>query len=355
MMNLTLQRYALWALLAAALFGAGTPLAKWLLQSNSSPFILAGLLYLGSGVGLFGWQMIQRFRNGNAVTLEKPLQRRDWPWLAGAIICGGSVAPVLLMWGLSGSGAASASLLLNLEGVLTTLVAGLLFSEAIGREVWLAVIIMFVASLLLFYDLQMGFHIPIHALAVIGACLFWAFDNNLTRHVSASDPVVIAMLKGLVAGSMNLALALFLGAKFPGSLAIGASMLLGLLSYGISLVLFIYALRHIGSARTAAHFSTAPFFGAVLAVVLFGEPLTVPLLLALSLMVLATWIMLREAHEHEHTHEILAHEHKHVSDEHHLHEHDGSEGPEPHSHRHTHQSMTHKHPHLPDIHHRHGH
>lgn len=355
MMNLTMQRYAIWALLAAALFGASTPLAKWLLQSNPSPFMLAGLLYFGSGCGLLLWRLIQRQRQGNAPEQERPLQRQDWPWLAAAIFCGGGAAPVLLMWGLSGSGAASASLLLNLEGVLTTLVAGLLFREAIGREVWLAAVIMLVASLLLSYDTQTGFHLSLHALAVIGACLFWAFDNNLTRHVSASDPVVIAMLKGLVAGSVNLLLALSLGAKFPGGWTILASMTLGLLSYGISLVLFIYALRHIGSARTAAHFSTAPFLGALLAVLLLGEPVTLPFLLALALIVLATWVVLTEAHEHEHTHEYLQHEHSHVHDEHHQHALDGSEGPEPHSHLHTHNPMTHKHPHLPDIHHRHDH
>lgn len=355
MMNLTMQRYAIWALLAAALFGASTPLAKWLLQSNPSPFMLAGLLYFGSGCGLLLWRLIQHQRQGNAHAQERPLQRQDWPWLVGAIFCGGGVAPVLLMWGLSGSGAASASLLLNLEGVLTTLVAGLLFREAIGREVWLAAVIMLAASLLLSYDIQTGFHLSVHALAVIGACLFWAFDNNLTRHVSASDPVVIAMLKGLVAGSVNLLLALSLGAKFPGGWSIIASMMLGLLSYGVSLVLFIYALRHIGSARTAAHFSTAPFLGALLAVLLLGEPVTLPFLLALALMVLATWLVLTEAHEHEHTHKYLLHEHGHVHDEHHQHEHNGSEGPEPHSHLHAHNPMTHKHPHLPDIHHRHGH
>lgn len=354
-MNLKLQRYALWALLAAALFGASTPLSKWLLQSNSSPFMLAGLLYLGSGAGLFCWKILWRFKGANNEASEKPLRKDDLPWLVGAIICGGGIAPVLLMWGLSGSGAASASLLLNLEGVLTTLVAGLLFRETIGREVWMAALIMLIASLLLSFNLQAGLQISFHVLAVIGACLFWAFDNNLTRHVSASDPVVIAMLKGLVAGSVNLMIAFSLGTKLPGGLAIVESMLLGFFSYGVSLVLFIYALRHIGSARTAAHFSTAPFFGAVLAVLIFKEPLTDLFLFALGLMVLATWIVLKEIHEHEHTHEYLIHEHKHSHDEHHQHQHDDNEGAGSHSHRHIHLPVTHSHAHLPDIHHRHQH
>lgn len=355
MIDLKVQRYAVMALAAAALFGASTPLAKLLLSGNVSPQILAGLLYMGSGGGLLAWWLLQRLRRGDEASLEKPLQGSDWLWLAGATFCGGGMAPVLLLWGLSGSGASSSSLLLNLEGVMTTFVAATVFREAIGREVWLAAAIMLVASCVLSYDPSSGFLLSLHSLAVVGACLFWAFDNNLTRNISASDPVTIAMIKGLVAGSVNLALALAMGAALPAGLAVAASMLLGFLSYGISLVLFIYALRHIGSARTAAHFSTAPFLGAVLAVILLGEPLTLSFLLALGLMVVATWIVLRETHEHEHSHEYLAHEHKHVHDEHHQHAHDGSEGPEPHSHPHTHLPMTHSHAHLPDIHHRHKH
>lgn len=353
MIDLHTQRYALMALLAAALFGVSTPLAKLLLNGNTSPQMLAGLLYLGSGAGLlliWLWQ-----RRNRAPTTEKPLQGKDLPWLAGATLCGGVIAPVLLLWGLSGSGASSASLLLNLEGVLTTLVAALVFGEAIGRQIWLAAAIMLTASCLLAYDPHAHVLLSLHSLAVIGGCLFWAFDNNLTRNISASDPVAITMIKGLVAGSVNLALALALGNALPALGAIAAGMLLGLLSYGLSLVLFIYALRHIGSARTAAHFCTAPFFGAVLAVVVVGETLTWPFIIALALMVVATWLVLRESHSHEHQHTAMDHEHRHVHDAHHQHSHDGSEGPEPHSHPHHHAPLTHSHAHLPDIHHRHKH
>ena len=353
MINLQTQRYALMALLAAALFGVSTPLAKLLLNNQTSPQLLAGLLYLGSGIGLLLIWLLQRRQH--TPTTEKALQGKDLPWLAGATLCGGVIAPVLLLWGLAGSGASSASLLLNLEGVLTTLVAALVFREAIGRQIWLAAAIMLSASCLLAYDPHAHFLLSLHSLAVIGACLFWGFDNNLTRNISASDPVAITMIKGLVAGSVNLGLALALGNALPALAGIAAGMLLGLLSYGISLVLFIYALRHIGSARTAAHFSTAPFFGALLAVIVLGEPLTLPFIIALGLMVLATWLVLRESHEHEHSHRTMDHEHRHVHDAHHQHRHDGSEGPEPHSHLHHHEPLTHSHAHLPDIHHRHKH
>jgi drug/metabolite transporter (DMT)-like permease len=351
--DLHTQRYALMALLAAALFGVSTPLAKLLLNGQTTPQMLAGLLYLGSGVGLLVIWLLQR-RKPTAAT-EKPLAAKDWPWLLGATLCGGAIAPVLLLWGLKGSGASSASLLLNLEGVLTTLVAALVFREAVGRQIWLAAGIMLAASSLLAYDPSSHYLLSLHSLAVIGGCLFWALDNNLTRNISASDPVAITMVKGLVAGSVNLGLALLLGNALPSLGGIAAGMLLGLLSYGISLVLFIYALRHIGSARTAAHFSTAPFFGAVLAVVVLGEPLTLPFIIALGLMVIATWLVLRESHQHEHTHHPMTHEHRHVHDAHHQHTHDGSEGAEPHSHAHRHEPLTHSHAHLPDIHHRHTH
>jgi hypothetical protein len=154
---------------------------------------------------------------------------------------------------------------------------------------------------------------------------------------------------------VNISLSLAAGTAFPGASAIGGALILGLASYGVSLVLFIFALRHLGSARTAAHFGTAPFLGAALAIPLLGEPVTAGLLVATALMSIATWLVLTEAHAHEHTHHSIRHAHRHVHDEHHRHAHDGSEGQEPHGHAHAHESMTHAHPHLPDLHHRHGH
>jgi drug/metabolite transporter (DMT)-like permease len=351
--SFALQRYAFLALLAAALFGASTPLAKLLLQ-DASPMLLAGLLYLGSGIGLLVIRLGGKFFVHNRVS-EARLRPPDYAWLAGAVIAGGVCAPVLLMWGLNGTTAAAASLLLNLESVITTLVAAAVFREAVGARIWLASIVMLVGGLMLSYDPAMPLSLSLNSLAVAAACLMWAFDNNLTRKISAADPTTIAIIKGVAAGTANTGLALATGAVTPAALTIAGAMLLGLFSYGISLVLFIYALRHLGSARTGAHFSTAPFIGAAISVLVFDEPITIIFALALLLMIAATWLVLTEQHGHGHTHEHMAHSHKHVHDEHHQHEHDGTEGPAPHTHAHVHPPLTHTHPHLPDIHHRHEH
>jgi len=352
-MNIQIQRYALLALAAAALFGASTPLAKLLLQ-GVSPLMLAGLLYLGSGIGLLMIRLVSGLvtpRNHG----EPGIQRRDYPWLAAAVLLGGVCAPVLLMWGLNGSTAAGASLLLNLEGVFTALVAAALFREAVGLRVWLATFIMLAGALLLSYDPALAMRLSPHSLAVAAACLLWACDNNLTRKISANDPMTIAIVKGMVAGVVNIGLAWAVEPATPAATVIAGAMLLGLFSYGISLVMFIYALRHLGSARASAHFSTAPFMGATISILLLNDPGSIAFVFAVILMICATWLVLTEHHQHQHTHSQMAHTHGHSHDEHHQHPHDGSEGAEPHAHAHTHSSLTHAHPHLPDIHHRHEH
>jgi drug/metabolite transporter (DMT)-like permease len=349
--DLHFQRYALLALAAAALFGASTPFAK-LLLGEISPVVLAGLLYLGSG---FGLALLRRAQGGSQHPREAPLAARDRAWLAGAIVSGGVIAPVLLLWGLAGSGAAETSLLLNFEGVITTLVAAGLFREAVGARVWLAALVMLAGGFVLAYDPTAPIAFSPQSLAIVGACFCWALDNNLTRKVAGADPVATAAAKGITAGSFNLALGLALGGTFPAFGAAMGSLTLGFLAYGVSLVFFIYALRHLGAARTGAHFSTAPFIGAALAVPLLGEPVTVGLIAAATLMVIATWLVLTERHAHEHGHEHMTHNHRHVHDEHHQHAHHGDEGPEPHVHEHVHEPMRHAHPHLPDLHHRHRH
>lgn len=350
MIDFSLQRYALFALAAAALFGASTPLAK-LLLGGVSPIVLAGLLYLGSGLGLvLPWLAQRRGRQR-----EAPLAARDWVWLAGAIVAGGILAPVLLLWGLAGSGAAATSLLLNFEAVMTALIAAVLFREAVGPRVWLAALVMLGGGAILAYAPQAPLEFSPQSLAIVGACLCWALDNNLTRKVAGGDPVVTAMTKGLVAGSFNLALGLALGGTLPGFGTTANALALGFIAYGVSLVLFIYALRHLGAARTAAHFSTAPFIGAGLAVPLLGEPVTPGLIVATVLMAIATWLVLSESHSHAHEHGRLKHTHRHVHDEHHRHGHHGDEGSEPHVHEHVHEPMRHAHPHAPDLHHRHRH
>ncbi len=333
------------ALGAALLFGAGTPLVKLLLDTVN-PWLLAGLLYLGSGVGLTLYRWLCR---SPAVRLPA----HEAPWLAGATVAGGIVAPVLLMAGLTELPASSASLLLNAEGVFTALLAWFAFKENFDRRIALGMIAVVAGAAILSWPGETRFAGVWPALAVLGACLAWGIDNNLTRKVSLTDATWIAGVKGLTAGMVNLGLAFSRGATLPPMPNVAEAMVVGFLAYGVSLALFVVGLRHLGTARTSAYFSVAPFFGAILAL-LFGETFTPQLLIAGALMALGIWLHLTERHEHEHTHEALEHEHKHVGDEHHQHEHDEQPGTQ-HSHRHRHQPLTHSHPHFPDVHHRHEH
>ncbi len=363
-----------WAALASAvLFGAGTPLAKSLLAASPGravPWLLAGSLYAGSGLGLL---VYRRLKN-----LPTPqLNRGESFWLLAAVVCGGGVAPVLLMSGLTRMTASHASLLLNAEAVLTSLLAWALFKEHLGRRIVLGMALIVAGAVLLSWP-QSGGGASLQAselwpaLAVLLACAFWALDNNFTRKVAHVDATWIACIKGLSAGSTNLLLAFLWGAALPSLAGMSAAMVIGFLAYGVSLALFVVALRHLGASRAGAYFSTAPFVGAVLSVLLFGDAVTGKLLAASGLMGLGVWLHLTENHAHEHHHIALAHAHEHTHDAHHQHEHQhehehesngGSvvpagtahESGHSHNHNHSHAPLSHSHPHFPDAHHRHPH
>jgi drug/metabolite transporter (DMT)-like permease len=340
------------ALLAAVLFGASTPLAKALV-GEMPPLLLAGLLYLGSGLGLALLIALRRWRRGNAQ--GEGIARADWPWLAGAIVAGGALGPVLLMLGLQRSSAASAALLLNLEAVLTALLAWIVFRENAGARVVIGMLVIVAGGALLAWD-PAGARLDHGALFVAAACLCWAIDNNLTRRVAANDAMRIAAWKGGIAGACNTALAWAGGPAWPGALPVGAALLVGFLGYGLSLVLFVVALRQLGTARTGAHFATAPLVGVALALAIWPSSPSASFWIAASLMAVGVWLHLSERHEHEHTHERLDHSHPHRHDEHHRHAHDFAwDGIEPHVHPHRHAPITHRHGHVPDLHHRHGH
>lgn len=340
------------ALSAAALFGLSTPAAK-LLLGHVDPWMLAGLFYLGSGLGLALWRTLRKPKVNAA---EAALTRRDLPWFAGAILSGGIVGPVLLMVGLSLTGAAAASLLLTLEGVATALIAWFVFHENFDRRIAVGMGCIAAGVAVLSWQGTASIAGLAGPLAIVGACIAWGIDNNLTRKVSLADPVQIAMIKGLAAGSVNLALGLWAGAGFPAIQVVFAAAGVGFLGYGVSLVLFVLALRGLGAARTGAYFATAPFLGALAATIALGDPVTVQLAVAGALMGLGTWLHLTERHAHEHVHEPTEHAHPHVHDEHHRHEHGpGDPAGEPHAHRHHHGRSSHGHPHVPDMHHQHRH
>ena len=335
------------------LFGASTPLAKILL-GKIEPILLAGLLYLGSGIGLTIWAALRHWLNHEKAT-EARLKAVDLPWLAGAIFSGGVIGPVLLLIGLRLTPASSASLLLNLEGVFTALLAWFVFKENFDRRIALGMTAITAGSLLLSWAGRPELGVPWGAVAIAAACFAWAVDNNLTRKVSAGDPVQIAAMKGFVAGGINLVVAVAVGARMPTVSTLSVSAFVGFLSYGVSLTFFVLALRHIGTARTGAYFSLAPFVGAAISIPLLNDTLTIYFLGAAVLMGIGVWLHLTERHEHEHWHDALEHDHRHSHDEHHQHHEEKELLAETHSHLHRHERMRHSHPHYPDIHHRHDH
>lgn len=315
-----MRRGVVAACVSATLFGVSTPLAK-LLLGQTSPWMLAALLYLGAGIGLLGYRTL-----GRAAPVRLSVQDRGT--FAAATFFGGIAAPVLLMFGISQMPATGASLLLNSEAVFTVLLAWLVFKEHVGRRLFLGIAAIIAGGLLVTVpgsaDLGSGWA-PI---AVVAACLCWALDNNLTQRISTTDASWLAMMKGLIAGTTNLAIALILGSHPPSPTTTAAGLLIGFGAYGLSLMLFVMALRQLGTARTGAYFSVAPFLGALVAVAL-GEPITAALILAGALMALGVWLHLSEHHEHEHVHAAtelgvpqIRHTHPHYPDTEHRHSHD---------------------------------
>lgn len=340
------------ALLAAALFGAATPFSK-LLLAHVGPSMLAALLYLGSGLGLWAFR---RCTHAEAVVLP----RAEAGWLAAAILCGGVIAPLLLMAGLQRVPASSAAMLLNAESVLTALIAWFVFRENFDRRILLGMLFIVAGALVLSLSGDSGWHSQPDAsvLPILGACVAWAIDNNLSRKVSLSDASWVAMVKGLSAGMVNLVLALSLGASLPPLQTAALAGVLGFISYGASLTLFVLALRELGTARTSAYFSVAPFIGALLSVAILSEPVGMQLLVAGALMAVGVWLHLSERHSHEHTHDAIEHRHEHVhgDDPHHEHQHEVPVPPGTrHTHLHRHAPLTHTHAHFPDAHHHHAH
>ena len=342
-----------YALISAALFGISTPAAKVLI-GTVHPVVLAGLLYCGAGVGIAALRRVLP-----SVVSRPPevrLSRADLPWLAGAIAFGGLLGPLLLMAGLARIDAAAASLLLTLEGAATALIAWFIFGENFDRRIALGMGFLLAGAAVLSWTGTPTLDGAAGPLLILGACVCWGLDNNLTRKVSLADPLQIVELKGLTAGPFNLALGLSLGALLPNLSAAMIAGVVGFFGYGLSLALFVFALRDLGTARTGAYFSTAPLIGSAAALVALGEPVTLRLVMAGGLMAMGVWLHLTERHEHEHVHETQEHAHPHVHDEHHRHIHGPNDPPgEPHTHLHRHKPIRHAHPHVPDMHHTHRH
>ena len=341
--------FILQALLAAIFFGASAPIAKLLLGDNIAPIFLAAFLYLGSGTGISLVKLSQRIRSKE---VEASIKSPDIKWLAGAIISGGILAPIILMISLQNTPASTASLLLNFEGAGTTVIALLFFKEAISRRAWIAIIVITLASIFLSTNFSSGFGLSFGALGIILACVLWGLDNNFTRNISGKDPLAIVAWKGLVAGTFSFFLAFFLGNQLPSLTIILSTLVLGFVSYGLSTMLFIRSMRGLGAARTSALYGTAPLAGVLLSIVIFGEFPSFMFIIAAILMIGGALLLINEEHEHSHVHTVLFHEHSHSHDDP-SHGHDDTKGV--HSHEHEHPAEEHEHDHMPDIHHRHGH
>jgi len=343
------------ALLAAVLFGSSTPISK-LLLSDVDPVPLAGILYLGSGIGA---ALLLLFKKFDPVSKKKEanLSLTDIPWMIGAVFAGGVAAPIILLFSLQVTPAASASLLLNFESVATTIIAMIVFKEAVDKRILMAMISITLASILLSWDGNNNWGLSIGALGILGACFFWGMDNNFTRKISAKNPLSLVAIKGIGAGSFSLILALILRKPLPGIEIILLAALIGFVCYGISIALFIRAMRSLGASRTSTLFGAAPFVGMSLSIVIFNMVpnglfwATIPLLLA------GMYLMFSEQHDHTHKHEPDEHEHCHMHpDSHHIHEHENEVAFEgEHSHWHMHEELEHCHSHTPDIHHWHDH
>jgi drug/metabolite transporter (DMT)-like permease len=341
--------FILQALLAAVFFGASAPIAKLLLGDNIAPIFLAAFLYLGSGTGITLVKLTQRMQ---AKETEAGIKSPDLKWLAGAIISGGIIAPIILMISLQNTPASTASLLLNFEGVGTTVIALLFFKEAISRRAWTAIIVITLASIFLSTNFGSSWGMSIGAFGVISACVLWGIDNNFTRNISGKDPLAIVAWKGLVAGTFSFFLAVFLGNQLPSLTTIFYTLILGFISYGLSTMLFIRSMRGLGAARTSALYGTAPLAGVLLSIVIFGEFPSLFFIIAAILMIGGALLLINENHEHTHIHTAMIHEHSHShKDPSHGH----ADVDEVHSHEHEHPAEEHEHDHMPDIHHRHGH
>lgn len=341
-------------IISASLFGISLPLAK-LLVNDIPPVALAGLLYLGAFAGLSLYSVVRKKRATDPDKKAAPLERKDLPWLAGAVITGGILGPISMMVGLTFVSGFSASLLLNFEGLATAMIAILIFRENAGKRMWLALACMTVAGIFLTWDPNKGEFSLIGPLLLIFAMVCWGIDNNLTCNISDKDPIQIGKIKGLVAGTISISLALTLGMAISLDLSIVFALLLGSFSFGVSLVFFIKALKGLGSLRTGALFSLAPFVGAIISIIILREWIGWVMFPATGLMIIGAWLIASERHLHPHLHKEITHTHLHIHDDmHHQHEHYGTFR-EPHTHEHFHLELSHIHVHWPDTHHRHEH
>lgn len=339
-----------YAILAAICYGVSTPVSKFLLQYVPSAF-MAALLYIGAGAGM---SVVSAFRGRQIRQKEARLAKKELPYVIAMIILD-IAAPFLLMTGLSMTTAATASLLSNFEIVATAMIAFFAFKEAVGKRMWLAISLITIASIILSVEDLSSFTFSPGSALILAACACWGIENNCTRMLSLKNPAQIVIIKGIGSGTGSLLIALSTGHYTTSILPIAGALLLGFITYGLSIYFYILAQRHLGAARTSAFYAFAPFIGVGLSLITFREFPAVSFILGLILMIIGTYFTVFENHRHSHVHQEIKHEHRHCHDDgHHNHKHDFPVEGE-HNHIHFHEKQVHNHLHMPDIHHSHAH
>lgn len=347
------KRKIILAIMAAALYGLSAPISKILLN-HINPLFLAALLYIGAGFGMWVYYSAKKIKNKTEQRAEAALTKKELPYVVLMILLD-IIAPILLLLGLRETTAGTASLLNNFEIVSTSIIALVIFKESIDKRQWIAIVLIIAASAVLTFSTERSFSLSYGALYILAACLSWGMENNCTRQISLKDPVQIVMIKGFGSGIGSLVVCALWGDFAAGSFYILCALLLGFVAYGLSILFYVFAQRSLGAARTSIYYSIAPFIGVILSWIILKERITLSFLVALLIMIAATYFMVTELHSHKHIHSSITHNHRHTHDDgHHNHIHD-EEVKGYHSHEHTHEAVEHSHSHYPDEHHRHEH
>lgn len=278
--------HVFFAVLAAALYAISSPVSKLMLK-EVSPTIMAAILYLGAGVGMFILGYVQKKRN--KIRNEEHLTRKELPYTIGMIVLD-IAAPISLMIGLSKTTAANASLLNNFEIVATSIIALVIFKESISRKLWLAIGLITLSSVILSFEDMSSFQFSFGSLFVLLACVCWGFENNCTRMMSNKDPLEIVVIKGFGSGIGSLIIGLCLQESIPSIFYILIGMVLGFVSYGLSIFFYIYAQRELGAAKTSAYYAVTPFIGVGLSFAIFKETPSFSFIVALIVMIVGTYM-----------------------------------------------------------------
>lgn len=279
-----------YAILAAALYAVNIPVSK-LLLNHAGATVTAAFLYLGAGIGLLAYGGIEKLvKSGKK---QERLTKKELPYTVSMVVLD-IIAPILLMLGIARTNSANVSLLNNFEIVATSVIALVVFKEAISKKLWLAIFMVIVASVILSFEGMGAFELNEGSLFVLGACICWGFENNCTKMISNKSSTEIVVIKGCFSGMGSFIIALLLGERIPEAKWIAAILLLGFVAYGLSIKFYIMAQKHLGAAKTSAYYSIAPFLGVAFSMAILGERPVTQFYIALAIMAVSTAVMVND-------------------------------------------------------------